>query len=53
METYNDTIVASYNDDYYEVDKVIGVDTECLISYLLASIGFTYDGMEMRKTDEE
>lgn len=53
METYNDTIVVSYNDDYYEVDKVIGVDTECLISYLLSSIGFTYDGMEMRKVDEE
>lgn len=53
FETKNDTIVLYDNEESAEVDRVPGVDTECLIAYLLAYKGYAYDGKELIKVHED
>lgn len=52
IETTSDTIVAVLGDVTKEVDKTLGVDSDCLLAYLLASMGFCYDGHELRRIHE-
>lgn len=44
IETMNDTIVLMDGSSGREVSKTVGVDAECLLSYLFASSGYCYDG---------
>lgn len=49
IETLDQSIVVSDNGKMKEVEKVIGVDCECLLAYLFASMGFSYDGKTLRR----
>lgn len=52
VETTSDTIVAVKGDSMKEVDKTLGADSDCLLAYLLASVGYSYDGHELRRIHE-
>jgi hypothetical protein len=49
VETKNDTIVLSADGKIREVGKTVGIDTDCLVSYLFASCGYLFDGKELRR----
>lgn len=49
IETKDNSIVLSYKDRMVTVDKMPGVESSSLMAYLLASVGFTYDGKDIRR----
>lgn len=53
IETQNDTLVIMSGGVAKEVDRTIGVDTDCLLAYLFASRGFTYDGKELKECEQK
>lgn len=52
IETMNQSIVVSDNGYMREVEKVIGVSCDCLLAYLFASMGFSYDGVHLRRVHD-
>ena len=53
METVAREIVVSYQDKAIAVTKTPGVENTSLLSYMLASIGFLYDGETIRRIHED
>lgn len=53
IETQNDTITLRVRGIDYVVDKIMGVDYDCLISYLFAYAGYTYDGTKLGRCTYE
>lgn len=54
VETVNDTIVILNGvNTGYEVNKSVGISSDCLLAYLFASQGYTYDGVELKRVLHE
>lgn len=49
IETPNNSIVTTIDSTFAEVDKTLGVDNKCLLAYLFSSMGYMYDGKELRR----
>lgn len=52
IETYSGTIAIAEGKRVLEVDKMIGVSTDCLLAYLFAYMGYLFDGRSLRKLNE-
>ena len=54
VETDTDTIILMLGDGKgWEVNRSVGVDSDCLLAYLFASQGFTYDGESLERITDE